>query len=148
MDLRKLKTILELFEESKQVVELEIKEGEDRVKLSKAAIPVAQVAPAPSSVPVAPPAAPVVIETVTESDNHKGEKVTSPMVGTFYRSASPESIPFARAGQTVEVGQTLCIIEAMKLMNEIPSPVTGKITSILVENGSAVGFGDILFIIE
>ena len=143
MDLRKLKTILELFEES-NVVELELQEGEDRVRLCKntaiAAPPPPAVSPTTAAPP--PPAATMAPEIP------KGDTVNSPMVGTFYRASSPESPPFVRVGQTVTVGQTLCIIEAMKLMNEIPSTVAGKITHILAENGDPIGFGDPLFVIE
>ncbi|MGI9306000.1 MAG: acetyl-CoA carboxylase biotin carboxyl carrier protein [Gammaproteobacteria bacterium] len=151
MDLRKLKTILELFEESKQISELEINEGEDKIRLCKT--PVAAPPPHPVSAPPAPhsaqhapaaaPPAPANAEAETE-----GKIVKAPMVGAFYRASSPETPPFVRIGQAVEAGETLCIIEAMKLMNEIPSPAAGKIKSILVENGAPVGYGDALFVIE
>lgn len=141
MDLRKLKTILELFEESK-VVELEISEGEDRLRLCKqtAVMAMPSVASLPSAADASalPPA-----ETLPN-----GKQVTAPMVGTFYRASSPETPPFVRVGQTVEVGQTLCIIEAMKLMNEISSTAAGKVTHILAENGAPVGYGEPLFAIE
>lgn len=147
MDLRKLKTLLELFEDAQQVSELEMGEGENRIRLCKKAdAPPAPhiVAPPPGAVQI-PPAAPAAApEPPPDSDS----AVAAPMVGTFYRAASPETPPFVRIGQTVEVGQTLCIIEAMKLMNEIPSTRAGKIKEILAENGDPVGYGDRLFIIE
>lgn len=143
MDLRKLKTILELFEESTCISELEISEGEDRVRLRKGG--------AETTVPVVPSSAtaiPAPSVATAEVPAEKGVAVTSPMVGAFYRASSPEVPPFVRVGQMVETGQTLCIIEAMKLMNEIPSTVSGKVVGILPENGAAVGYGDTLFIIE
>lgn len=145
MDLRKLKTILELFEES-GVVEMEISEGEDRLRLCKQSAPVAPpVAVSPPPVAVAADAASSPPPAETPPD---GKRVVAPMVGTFYRASSPESPPFVRIGQTVEVGQTLCIIEAMKLMNEISSTAAGVVTHILAENGAAVGYGDPLFVIK
>ena len=141
MDLKKLKAVLELFEESKTVSALDVSDGDSRIRLRKegadsrpAAVPPAAAASA------APPPA--------EKSEERGEKVVSPMVGTFYRAASPEAPPFVRVGQTVEMGQTLCIIEAMKLMNEIPSTAAGRVAEILVENNAAIGYGEPLFLIE
>jgi acetyl-CoA carboxylase biotin carboxyl carrier protein len=147
MDLRKIKTLIELVENS-GIAELEISEGEERVRISRSsslppvyaqapmqqAAPLAQVAVAPAAAPAAP-AAP------------EGHIVKSPMVGTFYRSASPGSKAFVDVGQSVSAGETLCIIEAMKLLNEIESDQSGVIKAILVENGQAVEFGQPLFII-
>ena len=143
MDLRKLKTILELFEESTTVVELEMKDGESHVRLCKSKA----VAALPASA-VAAPASAAATETAPPPPAERGTKMLSPMVGTFYRAASPELPPFVRVGQMVEVGQTLCIIEAMKLMNEIPSTVAGRVTEMFLENNAPVGYGDTLFIIE
>lgn len=153
MDLRKLKTILELFEES-GVAEMELTEGEDRVRLCKHIAPPAPqpVAAPPPSVAAAPAAAvadsSAAAATTPAESPPDGKQVVAPMVGTFYRASSPEIPPFVRVGQTVEAGQTLCIIEAMKLMNEIPSPTAGKITHILAENGAPVGYGEPLFVIS
>lgn len=152
MDLRKLKTILEIFEESQHVSELEMTEGENRVRLRKtpSAPPVTAgyvAPPPPAAAPVADPAAPPAAANAPAAAE-TGTPVPAPMVGTFYRSSSPESMPFVRIGQDVEAGQTLCIIEAMKLMNEIPSPVAGKIKTICVENGAAIEYGQTLFILE
>lgn len=158
MDLRKLKTILELFENS-NVAELEISEGEDRVRLSRAsaagAAPVVSVAASPAPTPVdsgsIAPSAPDARDaagTGEHPDLEGGTAVNSPMVGTFYRSASPDRPPFVSEGKRVEKGDTLCIIEAMKLMNELPSPVSGVVRRVLAGNGEPVGFGDPLFVIE
>lgn len=151
MDLRKLKTILEIFEESQHVSELEMTEGENRVRLRKTpSVTAGYVAPPPpAAASVAAPAAsapPAAANAPAAAET--GTPVPAPMVGTFYRSSSPESTPFVRIGQDVEAGQTLCIIEAMKLMNEIPSPVAGKIKTICVENGAAIEYGQTLFILE
>ena len=140
MDLRKLKTILELFEGSSLISELEVSEGDDRIKLSKAVSSAVVAAPA---LPAVSPAAEEQVPPVPD-----GTPVTAPMVGTFYRASSPEASPFVRVGDSVEVGQTLCIIEAMKLMNEIPSTVAGKVVDISANNGAAVSFGDPLFLIK
>ena len=150
MDLRKLKTLIELVESS-GIAELEISEGEERVRITRTGASVAamqqvQAAPAqvslPQAAPVAPapaaPAAPAAVE---------GHVVKSPMVGTFYRSASPGAKSFVDVGQNVNAGETLCIIEAMKLLNEIESDKAGVIKAILVENGQPVEFGQPLFII-
>ena len=145
MDLRKLKTLIELVETS-GIAELEIQEGEERVRITRAGMASAQpvmlqapalAAPAPAPLP-APPAAPPPPE---------GHVLKSPMVGTFYRSASPGAKPFVEIGDTVQQGDTLCIVEAMKLMNEIESDAAGPIKAILVENGQAVEFGQPLFVI-
>jgi acetyl-CoA carboxylase biotin carboxyl carrier protein len=156
MDLRKLKTLIDLVAES-DISELEVTEGEGKVRIVKSA-PAQQsqmvmmqpqmqgmmqqamqapAAPAAAAAPVAP-AAPAAIE---------GHVVKSPMVGTFYRAASPGSAPFVDIGKNVSAGETLCIIEAMKLLNEIESDFTGSIKQILVENGQPVEFGQPLFII-
>jgi acetyl-CoA carboxylase biotin carboxyl carrier protein len=149
MDLRKLKTLIELVESS-GIAELEISEGEERVRITRTAASVQQTyAPAPQpilSAAVAPqpaaepakPAKPAVAE---------GHVVKSPMVGTFYRSASPDSKAFVDVGQSVNSGETLCIIEAMKLLNEIEADQSGVIKAILVENGQPVEFGQPLFVI-
>ncbi len=145
MDLRKLKTLIELVENS-GIAELELTEGEEHVRISRAcsvAAPVQQVyAAAPMAAPAAEaaaaPAAPVQPE---------GHVVKSPMVGSFYRSPSPGANPFVDVGQSVSEGDTLCIIEAMKLLNEIEADKSGVIKAILVENGQAVEFGQPLFII-
>ncbi len=154
MDLRKLKTLIELVESS-GIAELEISEGEERVRITRTSASAQQVyapaapqqtivasAPEPSFpqglAPAAEPAKPAAAE---------GHVVKSPMVGTFYRSASPGSKPFVDVGQTVNTGDTLCIIEAMKLLNEIDSDQSGVIKAILVENGQPVEFGQPLFVI-
>lgn len=145
MDLRKLKTLIELVENS-GIAELELTEGEEHVRISRAssvAAPMQQVyAAAPQAAPVAAtpatPAAPAAPE---------GHVVKSPMVGSFYRSPSPGAKAFVDIGQSVNEGDTLCIIEAMKLLNEIEADKAGVIKAILVENGQAVEFGQPLFII-
>jgi len=144
MDLRKLKTLIELVESS-GIAELEISEGEERVRITRTAASVMQTnAPAPqqpiiaAAAPAAEPAKPAAVE---------GHVVKSPMVGTFYRSASPGSKAFVDVGQSVNSGDTLCIIEAMKLLNEIDADQSGVIKAILVENGQPVEFGQPLFVI-
>ncbi|VVD87648.1 acetyl-CoA carboxylase biotin carboxyl carrier protein [Pandoraea terrigena] len=151
MDLRKLKTLIDLVAES-GISELEVTEGEGKVRIVKAppqviaapmqmAMPAAYpqvAAPAPAAAAAPAPAAPVLPQ---------GHIVTSPMVGTFYRAPSPGADPFAQVGDSVKEGQTLCIIEAMKLLNEIESDKAGVIKEILVENGQAVEYGQPLFVI-
>jgi len=145
MDIRKVKKLIELLEES-GIAELEIKEGEESVRISRQTSTVVQsVAPlaAPlAAAPLAAPPAAIVTEEVS------GHQVKSPMVGTFYEAASPTSGPFVTTGQQVSVGDTLCIIEAMKMMNQIEADKAGTIRSILVENGSPVEFDQVLFVIE
>jgi acetyl-CoA carboxylase biotin carboxyl carrier protein len=157
MDLRKLKTLIDLVSDS-NVSELEITEAEGTVRIVKSApAPVAMVtqmaAPAPVAVaaPVvaAPaPAAPAAASAAAVEAAPAGHTVKSPMVGTFYRSSSPGAKAFAEVGQQVKEGDTICIIEAMKILNEIEADKSGTITKILAENGQAVEYGAPLFIIE
>ena len=148
MDLRKLKTLIELVETS-GIAELEIQEGEERVRITRAGAPGPQTvmfqAPQPMAM-AAPAPAPVAAEPAAPPPS-EGHVVKSPMVGTFYRSASPGAKPFVEIGDTVKEGDTLCIIEAMKLMNEIEADASGVVKSILVENGQAVEYGQSLFVI-
>jgi acetyl-CoA carboxylase biotin carboxyl carrier protein len=153
VDIRKVKKLIELLEES-GISEIEISEGEESVRISRypqpgtvsvqtlqhpqMALPAAAPAPAPAApeaAPAAPPAA-------------RGQQVTAPMVGTFYSGPAPGAKPFVEIGTEVKPGDTLCVIEAMKMMNQIESEVAGRVVSILVENGSPVEFGQALFIIE
>jgi len=148
MDLRKLKTLIELVEGS-GIAELEISEGEERVRIIRTSASVLQTyAPAPQQpvIAAAPQAAAPVAEPAKPAAP-EGHVVKSPMVGTFYRSASPGSKAFVDVGQSVNSGDTLCIIEAMKLLNEIEADSSGTIKAILVENGQPVEFGQPLFII-
>ena len=143
MDIRKVKKLIELLEES-GIAELEIKEGEDSVRISRMSTNVVQtVAAAPAQ--IAAPAAAAVAEV---KEGPRGHHVKSPMVGTYYEAASPTSGPFVTLGQDVKVGDTLCIIEAMKMMNQIEADKAGTIRSILVENGSPVEFDQVMFVIE
>lgn len=148
MDLRKLKTLIDLVSES-GIAELEITEGEGKVrivKFSQAHHPVAYAAPvvAPGYAPAAPVAASAVPEAAPVAPGHT---VKAPMVGTFYRAANPGSAVFVEVGQTVKEGEPLCIIEAMKLLNEIEADKSGVVTEILVENGEPVEYGQPLFVI-
>ena len=152
MDIRKIKKLIELLDES-GVAEIEIKEGEESVRISRQASSVAPAyAPMPAAMPapMAAPAAaaPAAAAPAAEAPAVSGHEVKSPMVGTFYTSASPTSEPFVRTGQTVQEGDTLCIIEAMKMMNQIEADKSGTVKSIQVENGSPVEFDQVLFIIE
>ncbi|MCX5591082.1 acetyl-CoA carboxylase biotin carboxyl carrier protein [Alcaligenes endophyticus] len=150
MDLRKLKTLIDLVAES-GIAELEITEGDDKVRIVKfsqaPAQPVvyatetAAAQLSPVAVPAAAPAAPAAPAVA------QGHSVTSPMVGTFYRAPNPGAAPFVEVGQTVKEGEPLCIIEAMKLLNEIEADKSGVIKEILVENGGPVEYGQPLFII-
>jgi acetyl-CoA carboxylase biotin carboxyl carrier protein len=153
MDLRKLKTLIDLVSES-GISELEVNEGEDRVRIVNAGSPapagqVVYANPAPvQAMQAAPAAAPAVAApAVEEAPAETGFVARSPMVGTFYRAPNPESPDFVKVGDTVKVGQTLCIIEAMKLLNEIESEQAGVIKQILCENGQGVEFDQPLFII-
>lgn len=153
MDLRKLKKLIDLVEES-GIAELELTEGEEKVRISRqmqgqpmqympAYAP--QMMAAPAAAPVAAVAAPAIAESAAPAMD--GHAVKSPMVGTFYRSPSPEAKSFVEVGSIVNVGDTLCIIEAMKLLNEIESDKAGVVKAILVENGHPVEYGEPLFII-
>jgi acetyl-CoA carboxylase biotin carboxyl carrier protein len=152
MDLRKLKKLIDLVQES-GIAELEITEGEEKVKIVKGgAVSVAQapLAPAqpesnqpPPTARVPPPAA----AAAQPEAGQEGHVVKAPMVGTFYRSPSPDAKAFIEVGQPIKEGQTICIIEAMKLMNEIESDASGTVKAILVENGQPVEYGQPLFII-
>jgi acetyl-CoA carboxylase biotin carboxyl carrier protein len=149
MDLRKLKTLIDLVAES-GIAELEVTEGEDKVRIAKfspapaaptSSTTVMAAAPAPASAAAAAPVpAPEPVPT--------GHVVKSPMVGTFYRSPSPGAASFVELGQTVKPGDTLCIIEAMKLLNEIEAEVGGVVKEVLVENGQPVEYGQPLFVID
>ncbi len=150
MDLRKLKTLIELVEGS-GIAELEISEGEERVRITRTVAAAQQIyaAPQQQTMVAAPVAAPIVAAAVEPAKPAvaEGHIVKSPMVGTFYRAASPGSKAFVDVGQNVNSGETLCIIEAMKLLNEIEADHTGVIKAILVENGQPVEFGQPLFVI-
>lgn len=149
MDLRKLKKLIDLVQES-GISELEVTEGEEKVRIAKfapaGAAPV-QHYQVPMAAPVGMPAAPSSVNLDDEDDLPEGHTVKSPMVGTFYRSPSPGANSFVEVGQTVKEGDTLCIIEAMKLLNEIEADASGVIKAILLENGQPVEFGEPLFII-
>ena len=150
MDLRKLKTLIDLVSES-GISELEVNEGEDRVRIVNAGAPapagqMVYANPAPAQVMQSAPAA-VAAPVAPEEPVETGFVARSPMVGTFYRAPNPESPNFVNVGDTVKVGQTLCIIEAMKLLNEIESEKDGVIKQILCENGQGVEFDQPLFII-
>jgi acetyl-CoA carboxylase biotin carboxyl carrier protein len=147
MDIRKVKKLIELLDES-GIAELEIKEGEESVRISRH-VPVTQQNFSAAPAPVAA-AAPVVAATPAAAivQEPRGHHVKSPMVGTYYGSASPTSSPFVKEGQSVGIGDTLCIIEAMKMMNQIEADKSGTVTSVMVENGSPVEFDQVLFVIE
>lgn len=150
MDLRKLKKLIDLVEES-GISELELTEGEEKVRISRAlmhsAAPTTHYVPAPASVANNTPSVQAPASSEPVADAEEGHIVKSPMVGTFYRSSSPDAKSFVDVGSKVEVGETLCIIEAMKLLNEIESDHAGVITKILVENGQPVEYGEPLFVI-
>lgn len=147
MDIRKIKKLIELVEES-GIAELEISEGEESVRISRAIAPVAAPAQVYASAPVAAPAAPVAAAPAAEAPAaapvETGHKVLSPMVGTFYRSPSPDAKAFVEVGQSVNVGDTLCIVEAMKMMNQIQADKAGVVKAILCVDGQAVEFDEAL----
>jgi len=153
MDLRKLKKLIDLVEES-GIAELEITEGEEKVRIAKVA-PNSQTILAsnpmayhyPLQGTMTPPAQAVAAAVVAATPEEEGHVVKSPMVGTFYRSPSPGAPAFVEIGQSISEGQTLCIIEAMKLLNEIESDVSGTVKRILVENGQPIEYGQPLFVI-
>ena len=143
MDIRKIKKLIELVEES-GITELEVQEEEGTVRISRAAPAVAPAAIQYAAAPVAPAAAPAEAPVAEIS----GHQVRSPMVGTFYRSPSPEAKAFVEVGQTVKVGDALCIVEAMKMMNRIEADKAGVVKAILVNDGEAVEFDQPLIVIE
>ena len=144
MDLRKLKKLIDLVQES-GIAELEITEGEEKVKIVKGgAVNVSAPPVAPASLPAAAPAP---LGPAEPEPGQEGHVVKAPMVGTFYRSSSPDAKPFVEVGQAVKEGDTICIIEAMKLMNEIEADASGVVKAILVENGQPVEYGQPLFIL-
>lgn len=147
MDIRKIKKLIELLEES-GIAEIEIREGEESVRISRGQI--AQAAPVQYTLPAAAPAstAPSPAAQPAAENQARGTPIKSPMVGTFYRAASPTSKPFVDVGSSVKAGDTLCVIEAMKMFNQIEAETSGTITAILVENGQPVEYDQPLFIIE
>ncbi len=148
MDIRKVKKLIELLEES-DVAEIEIHEGEESVRISRASSVAPSMIAAPVAVPASsettPPAAASAAQSPREPEGHV---IRSPMVGTFYRAPSPGAKPFVTEGQSVSNGETLCIIEAMKILNQIESDKTGKVIEILVENGQPVEYNEPLFVID
>jgi acetyl-CoA carboxylase biotin carboxyl carrier protein len=158
MDLRKLKKLIELVQES-GIAELEITEGEEKVRISRggavtvapppagAAASAAAIAPVPVPAPPAATHPAEVPDSAAPGPPPEGHVLKAPMVGTFYRAASPEAKPFVEVGQAVKEGEVVCIIEAMKLMNEIEADASGTVKAILVENGQPVEYGQPLFII-
>lgn len=148
MDIRKIKKLIELLEES-GIAEIEIREGEESVRISRGQI--AQAAPVQTTLPVA--TAPVAAsapaaQPAAAPAQAAGTPIKSPMVGTFYRSASPTAKPFVEVGSSIKAGDTLCVVEAMKMFNQIEAETSGTITAILVENGQPVEYDQPLFIIE
>ena len=154
MDIRKIKKLIELLEES-NIAEIEIHEGEESVRISRSGahppttfmMPTMPQSPV-MSIPTTQTAAALPSETAQPEEEISGHVIKSPMVGTFYRAPSPGSAPFTEVGQRVNAGDTLCIIEAMKLLNQIESDKAGVVKRILVENGQPVEYGEPLFIIE
>ena len=145
MDIRKVKKLIELLDES-GIAEIEIKEGDESVRISRNSSGVAAPAPVFAAAPVAAPAPPAAPPAA--ADDSEGYEVTAPMVGSFYSSPSPEAAPFVQVGDQVNEGDTLCIIEAMKMMNQIDAEVSGSIKSIRVQNGDPVEYGQTLFVID
>jgi acetyl-CoA carboxylase biotin carboxyl carrier protein len=153
MDIRKVKKLIELLESS-GISELEIKEGEESVRISRGPIaapayaPPAYAPPAGAPAPAAAPAAALAGAPEPADTGPAGARVEAPMVGTVYSSSSPDAQPFVKVGDEVAVGDTLCIIEAMKMMNQIEAETAGRIAAIQVQNGEPVEFGQVLFVIN
>lgn len=152
MDIRKVKKLIELLDES-GIAEIEIKEGEESVRISRYAVgvpaaPAAVAAPIAVAAPAAAPAAAAPVAAAPVEPEEDGFEVTAPMVGTFYASASPGAAPYVQVGDRVNEGDTLCIIEAMKMMNQIEADVAGVVKSIRVQNGEAVEYGQTLVVID
>ena len=149
MDIRKVKKLIELLEES-NIAEIEIHEGEESVRISRMSttLPAQAVVQAAPAVAAPATAAAPQEAAAAEPATHEGHAVTSPMVGTFYEAASPGAKPFVQVGQQVNVGDTLCIVEAMKMLNQIEADKAGTVTAMLIENGQPVEFGQTLFVID
>ena len=153
MDIRKVKKLIELLDDS-GIAEIEITEGEESVRISRyaasAPVAAAPVAMAAAPAPAAPAAAPTPTEPAApaEAPEEDGYEVTAPMVGSFYAASSPGAAPYVQVGDRVNEGDTLCIIEAMKMMNQIEADVSGVIKSIRIQNGEPVEFGQVLFVID
>jgi len=150
MDLRKLKKLIDLVQES-GIAELEITEGEEKVKIVKGgAVSLSEAVAAPVASPASPESAPsqAVAPAAAPEAGQEGHVVKAPMVGTFYRSPSPDAKVFVEVGQTVKEGEAICIIEAMKLMNEIEADMAGDVVRVLVENGQPVEYGQPIFAIR
>jgi acetyl-CoA carboxylase biotin carboxyl carrier protein len=153
VDLRKLKSLIDLVQQS-GIAELEITEGEEKVRISRGGVSAAQVVPVAHVVTIPQAGAPAPVAAAVPAEGEaaaaaapEGHVIRSPMVGTYYRSSAPGSKPFVEVGQTVKAGETLCIIEAMKLLNEIEADREGVVKAILVENGQPVEYGEPLFIL-
>ncbi len=155
MDIRKIKKLIELLEES-GIAEIEIKEGEEALRISRMStatavshVPTVASLPLPAPLPV-PPQAPAAAAAATPASKAKGNEhvITAPMVGTFYGAPSPGAKAFVEIGDEIKVGQVLCIIEAMKMMNQIEADKAGRVTSIMARNGDPVEFGQPLFVVE
>lgn len=155
MDIRSIRKLIEIVEQS-DIAEIEIKEGEHNIRISRSKEPVMMQAPtqmayqatAPAPAPAAPAAAATETAAPAEAAEVSGHSITSPMVGTFYNAPSPDASPFVNVGDQVSVGDTLCIIEAMKIMNPIEADVSGTVKKVMVQNAEPVEFGQALFIIE
>jgi acetyl-CoA carboxylase biotin carboxyl carrier protein len=150
MDIRKVKKLIELLDES-GIAEIEITEGEESVRISRYA-PGVPAAPAPMPVAVAPSAAPAAaaapVAAAAAEPEEDGYEVTAPMVGTFYAASSPGAAPYVQVGDRIDEGDTLCIIEAMKMMNQIEADVSGVVKSIRLQNGEPVEFGQTMVVID
>ncbi len=149
MDLRKIKTLIQLLQES-ELAEIEIRDGEESVRLSRASTVTAAPAAPAVAVAAAPPTSPEPVPAPEPAPpaQPEGEQVTSPMVGTFYAAPSPTSPPFVKVGDRVNAGDVLCVIEAMKTMNHIESEYSGEVAAVLVENSEPVEYGQPLFLIR
>lgn len=147
MDIRKIKKLIEMLEES-NLAEIEIREGEESIRISRASSVAASVVAQPAVISTPTPTQATPAEATAETAAPSGHVIVSPMVGTFYRAASPGGPAFVEVGSRVNVGDTLCIIEAMKMLNEIEADRAGVVRAILKENGQPVEYGEALFVIE
>jgi len=150
MDIRKVKKLIELLDES-GIAEIEITEGEESVRISRYSTSAHAAAPVIAAAPIAAPAAPIAAapaEAAPEVVEEDGFEVTAPMVGTYYAASSPGAAPYVQVGDRVNEGDTLCIIEAMKMMNQIEADVAGVVKSIRIQNGEPVEFGQVMFVID